>query len=129
MLTPDGPSSAAEPGTARAARCRSGRRRAILMALPIGSGGWPIDVPIIVSLSSRLRGGSEMKAKAKSKTRTKQDVHSFTLIYEGVDDLTDVFCNAISEAGCDDALLGMRNGLVFLDFGREAPSFREALLS
>lgn len=33
------------------------------------------------------------------------------------------------EAGCDDALLGMRAGEVTLGFAREAPSFREALLS
>jgi hypothetical protein len=68
-----------------------------------------------------------MAMEAASKTR--QNIHRFTLVYVGVDDLTDEFCDAIFEAGCDDALLGMHHGLVTLDFDREALSYRQALLS
>ncbi len=57
------------------------------------------------------------------------DTHNFTLVYCGVDDLTQDLWDPLFEAGCDDALLGMRAGEVTLGFAREAPSFREALLS
>jgi hypothetical protein len=33
------------------------------------------------------------------------------------------------EAGCDDALIGMRDGVAFADFIREANSFTEAIQS
>jgi hypothetical protein len=55
--------------------------------------------------------------------------HQFTLIYTGIEDFTDEFVNAMYEAGCDDALIGMRDGFFFADFGRSAPTFREALIS
>jgi hypothetical protein len=55
--------------------------------------------------------------------------HTFTLILAGVRELTDEITNALYEAGCDDALIGSRDGVAFLDFDREAPSFREAVLS
>jgi hypothetical protein len=35
--------------------------------------------------------------------------------------------NTLFEAGCSDALLGTRDGMVYLDFDREAPSFSEAV--
>ena len=53
--------------------------------------------------------------------------YSFTLVYSGPDDLTDAMADALFEAGCDDALLGMQGGLVTLDFDREADSYSEAL--
>lgn len=36
---------------------------------------------------------------------------------------------AFFNAGCDDALVGMRSGVVYLDFDREAPDLQSALLS
>jgi hypothetical protein len=55
--------------------------------------------------------------------------HSFTLILSGVSALTQPVRDALFEAGCDDALLGIRDGVAFLDFDREGTSFREALFT
>ena len=54
---------------------------------------------------------------------------SFTLILSGVSALTEELENALFEAGCDDALLGIQNGSVYLDFEREADSLRNAILT
>ena len=55
--------------------------------------------------------------------------HSFTLIVEGVEmDDPQVF-NALYEAGCDDATIGITNGIPVMDFNREAASFCEAISS
>ena len=54
---------------------------------------------------------------------------SFTLIVEGVEmDDPQVF-NALYEAGCDDATIGITNGIPVMDFDRVAASFNEAILS
>ena len=37
--------------------------------------------------------------------------------------------DALYEAGCDDALIGMRDGTVYAEFCREGASFQEAMLS
>jgi hypothetical protein len=58
-----------------------------------------------------------------------QATHEFTLVYTGIEDYTDELANALFEAGCDDALIGMRDGYFFANFGRTAPTFREALIS
>ena len=58
-----------------------------------------------------------------------QETHRFSLFYTGVTDLTDELGNALYEAGCDDATVGIQDGFFFLDFGRSASTFREALLS
>ena len=62
-------------------------------------------------------------------SETSQMVYSFTLVYAGVEDLTREVCDAIYEVGCDDALLGISNGLMTLDFDRLSSSFQEALMS
>jgi hypothetical protein len=59
-------------------------------------------------------------------TRT---THSFTLILSGDGELTEDLQDAFSGAGCDDALLGSRGGVLYLDFDREAASLDEAVLS
>jgi predicted DNA-binding transcriptional regulator AlpA len=59
----------------------------------------------------------------------KRQEYSFTLILSGVSGLPDEVVDALYEAGCDDALVGTRDGVVFLDFDREADSLREAVLS
>ncbi len=61
-------------------------------------------------------------------TGKRQQEYSFTLILSGLFDLTEAVCDALYEAGCGDALLGVRDGVVFLDFDRRADSFQDAVL-
>lgn len=53
--------------------------------------------------------------------------HHFTLIVDGPD-LEEVL-DALFEAGCDDALVGSTDGILYLDFDREAESTESAILS
>jgi len=53
--------------------------------------------------------------------------YEFTLILSGVSDVTGEMESAVFEAGCDDALLGVQNGAVFLDFHRDADSPMNAI--
>ncbi len=62
-------------------------------------------------------------------TTTANGTYTFSLILSGISNLTDEVCDALFEAGCDDALLGVHNGVVSLDFDREATSLQEAVLS
>ena len=66
---------------------------------------------------------------AKSKSLEKFVTHKFALIFPPVDDLTGELLDALYEAGCDDATVGIQGGVLFLDFARSAPSFRMALMS
>jgi hypothetical protein len=56
-------------------------------------------------------------------------IHSFTLFFEGADVLDDERFDALHEAGCDDALFGVRDCAQYGAFDRAAPSFSEALAS
>jgi hypothetical protein len=60
---------------------------------------------------------------------THTQVHSFTLFFSGADVLDDRQFDALHEAGCDDALFGVRDGARYGAFDREANSFSEALAS
>ena len=60
-----------------------------------------------------------------SETRT----FTFTLILSGFKELTDEVEKSIYDAGCDDGLVGIVDGEPFVDFDREAPSFREAVMT
>jgi len=60
---------------------------------------------------------------------TKPTIHSFTLFLNGVNVLDDTQLDALYEAGCDDALFGVRDGAQYGAFDREANSFSEALAS
>jgi hypothetical protein len=60
---------------------------------------------------------------------TKAKIHSFTLFFDGVDVLDDKQFDALYEAGCDDALFGVRDGAHYGAFDREAAGFSEALAS
>jgi hypothetical protein len=51
------------------------------------------------------------------------------LILQGASELTPELADALYEAGCDDALIGSRDGLLFADFDREASSQAEAVTS
>ena len=50
------------------------------------------------------------------------------ILQEGIE-LTESVANALFEAGCDDCSPGMCNGLVLIDFHREASTLEEAILS
>lgn len=55
--------------------------------------------------------------------------HTFTLVLTGIAAIDSEIEDRLFEAGCDDALLGIRDGVVYLDFDREAESLTEAILS
>lgn len=55
--------------------------------------------------------------------------HDFALIVEGVPELTDTVSDALFEAGCDDATITMRHGLLYIEFSRSAASLQDAILS
>lgn len=54
-------------------------------------------------------------------------IFSFTVILAGLDDICDDLANRLFEAGCDDASLGCCDGVVSLEFDREASSLAEAI--
>jgi hypothetical protein len=68
-------------------------------------------------------GRRNMTMNATTKT------HNFTLFVTGQDILDDETMDALFEAGCDDALLGERDGAQYAVFDREADTFSEALAS
>ncbi|MCL4206196.1 MAG: hypothetical protein KJ000_27245 [Pirellulaceae bacterium] len=55
--------------------------------------------------------------------------YDFTLVLDGVTELTEVVESALFEAGCDDATISLRSGRVFLTFSRRASSLKEAVIS
>lgn len=55
--------------------------------------------------------------------------HDFALIVSGIDDLTPEMADKLYEAGCDDATLSMKNGIVHMQFNRRASSIQEAIVS
>ena len=55
--------------------------------------------------------------------------YTFTLILSGFTELREDVEDRLFEAGCDDALLGFRDGVPHLDFDRDAESLQEAILS
>ena len=56
-------------------------------------------------------------------------LHHFTLIVDGPDLQDDACIDMLFEAGCDDGTVGRADGIQYIDFDREAPSFDEAILS
>lgn len=67
-----------------------------------------------------------MKATAQTTCEREYD---FALITSGVEVLSQGVVDALYEAGCDDATLSMRYGLLYIDFSRTAGSLQEAILS
>lgn len=55
--------------------------------------------------------------------------HEFTLIIDGIPDLTPAVMNAFFEAGCDDATISRQGGRVSMDFVRAASSMKEAVVT
>jgi len=60
---------------------------------------------------------------------TETTIHRFTLILADVSKIDEQLEDRVFEAGCDDALLAERDGVVYLDFDRSASSFEGALRS
>ncbi|MEX2121371.1 MAG: hypothetical protein WD847_17390 [Pirellulales bacterium] len=65
----------------------------------------------------------------RSRLGAEKDVYSFTLLLEGVNEITDDLERVLYDAGCDDALLSASEDEVSLDFDREASSMFEAIRS
>src|SRR3990167_3898504 len=55
--------------------------------------------------------------------------YQFTLVLKHVDENTLGLEDGLYEVGCDDALINFRNGAVYLDFDRAAPSLEQAVIS
>ena len=56
-------------------------------------------------------------------------IHHFTLIVDGADLQDESVVNSLFESGCDDALIGVVDGVQFIDFDRDAAGLGEAVLS
>jgi predicted DNA-binding transcriptional regulator AlpA len=56
-------------------------------------------------------------------------VHSFTLVLAGITEINGEVEDRLFGAGCDDALLGIRDGVAFLDFDRESDSMLDAIVT
>ena len=54
---------------------------------------------------------------------------AFTLEVSGIETGRENYEDALYEAGCDDALIAVVNGTMYLDFHREASSFEDAVKS
>ena len=53
----------------------------------------------------------------------------FTLILGGSKDISDEMANRLYEAGLDDALVGSKDGEIFIDITRDANTLEEAVQS
>lgn len=51
----------------------------------------------------------------------------FTIVLKGLDDISEALTNRLYEAGCDDASLGCCEGVVSLDFDRDADCLANAI--
>ncbi len=61
--------------------------------------------------------------------KTKKKTYSFSLYFQGPTELSPDLEDALFEAGCSEALVGIQDGMLFLDFDRESASYQEALTS
>lgn len=62
-------------------------------------------------------------------TKSREQEFDFSLVLSGIDELRPEFVDALFEAGCDDATVSMVNRAVVVEFSRQAPSFKDAVLS
>jgi hypothetical protein len=53
--------------------------------------------------------------------------HPFTLIVAGVAEITPILADALYSATKGDIEMNLRNGVVYLEFERKAPTLREAV--
>lgn len=66
-------------------------------------------------------------AMAIASNQSAVSTFSFTVVLEGLSDITEDLENRLFEAGCDDTLLCCTDGVVYLEFDREAGSLAEAI--
>lgn len=66
---------------------------------------------------------------SKRKNTTCMQEYDFALIVSSVPALTTEAENALFKAGCDDATLSIRYGLLYVEFSRAAKSLKDAILS
>ncbi len=104
-------------------RCRSGARRVPRRITRNRLGGRWTDVLTLQEAEVTLNDRSEHRSMRMT------GKYEFTLVLAGVADITEELEDSLYEAGCDDALLGKRNGAVFLDFIRASTSFEDAVIS
>lgn len=57
------------------------------------------------------------------------EMHEFTIIASGLDPEAEDFEDRFFEAGCDDATISWRKGVIVLMFVRQAPTLIEAMVS
>ncbi len=65
-------------------------------------------------------------------TRSKkkpQETYRFALVLTDVTESDDIVEDALFEAGCDDAMLVLRDGVTYLEFDREGDDFESSILS
>lgn len=62
-------------------------------------------------------------------TKSCECEHDFSLVIDGVTEMTPEIVDALFEAGCDDATVGMRAGRMFITFSRTSTSMKDAILS
>lgn len=55
--------------------------------------------------------------------------YDFTLVVDGVPELTSDVEDALFEAGCSDSTVGFRTGRMFITFSREGASLKDAVIS
>ncbi len=55
--------------------------------------------------------------------------YHFTLIVEGADLQSEASIDTLFDAGCDDALVGLTDGVQYVDFDREAATLEAAVLA
>lgn len=56
-------------------------------------------------------------------------IYQFTLVLDGIDELTPNIEDALFESGCDDALINYKNGTIYLDFDRASENMEQAIIS
>jgi hypothetical protein len=69
------------------------------------------------------------RSDSKQTRNPEKACHQFVLTVRGADALTETIENALFEAGCDDALVHMCDGQLYLDFDREETSLHQAIVS
>lgn len=55
--------------------------------------------------------------------------YQFTLLLDGINEITSNLEDALFEAGCNDALINYKNGVVYLNFDREGDNLEQAIIS
>jgi hypothetical protein len=88
------------------------------------SDGRSISVHII---NMSKKATSRESAMTTRKARERE--HDFTLVLTGISDVAPEVEDALFEAGCDDATLGVRCGRAYLTFSRAAPTLKDAIFS